>query len=288
MNLFIILLVFYVIRWCITGIFFDGSLYLSELAFFTIAGSTLFITAGGYVINDYFDREIDAINKPDKLIVGKWLSLQETVQLHLIFSALGLMFGAIVGVIYEVYSLIIIQLFAVLALFVYAFYFKRKGLSGNLLVALLTAFAPLIAGVYEFIDPYMEVPLSIIYAFAGFAFLFTLIRELTKDLEDMEGDRLFGCRTFPLRHGVKKTKIFISILLVMAIGGIAYAQDFALQMGDTITVYYFLFLVQLPCLYLIIQISLARGKSSFHFASIFIKAIMLFGILYGVLLYYMN
>ena len=288
MNLLIIGILFYVIRCCVARLFLSGQFYLSELAFAVLCISTISIAAGGYVINDYFDRDIDAVNRPEKQAIGKDFPPSAAINLHVILSLTGFLFGAAVAISFEIYSLLLIQFATIGLLFLYAFKLKRLGLIGNVVVALLVGIVPMIAGFYEFIDPYMELPMSILYAFAGFAFLFTLIRELIKDLEDMEGDEKFGCRTLPIRWGIKKTTILIACLLLMVIGSIGYAQYFAYQLGDMVTIYYFLALVQLPTLFLVFKILRSKKRKDFHFASQFIKAIMLFGICYGALLYYLN
>jgi 4-hydroxybenzoate polyprenyltransferase len=285
MNLFIIALLFYIIRCCVVRLFVGGDFFFSELAFFTLTLSMVCITAGGYVINAYFDREIDELNKPERVIVGRDYSTLNTIQLHLTLSLAGLLFGGAVAVSYSIYSLIVIQVLSVFLLWYYSLQLKRVVFVGNFVVALLAGAAPLIAGVYEFNNPYMDVPMAILLGFAGFAFLFTFAREVIKDLEDQPGDERYGCRTLPIVWGRKKAIWFVGFLLTLTTGGLVWIQQFACILSDYYTPVYFLVTVQLPSIYLMIRLLRSETPADYLFISRLMKWIMLAGILYGVLMY---
>jgi 4-hydroxybenzoate polyprenyltransferase len=159
--------------------------------------------AAGYVVNDLFDLETDKINKPDQLIVGKYLSVKQAERIYLLLLLDGLIFSSFVywltDKVYFTLSIIAIQI----ALFVYAKYLKKSLLIGNLLVAFLTA-SPYLVYVYVFELKYVFKWLALCMAL--FAFLLNLLREITKDWEDMDGDKAISAKTFPLRFGVKATK----------------------------------------------------------------------------------
>jgi 4-hydroxybenzoate polyprenyltransferase len=286
MNLFIIALLFYIIRCCVVRLFSGNELFFSELAFFSLTFSTVCITAGGYVINAYFDRQIDEINKPNRIIVGRDVSTLTTIQTHLVLSLAGLLFGGAVAVSYNIYSLIVIQLSSVLLLWYYSLKLKRMVFVGNLIVAVLSAAVPLLAGVYEFNNPYMDVPMSILLGFAGFAFLFTFAREVIKDFEDQEGDEKLGCRTLPIVWGKKASIWFVGLLLILTTGGLVWIQQFACILGDYITPVYFLLTVQLPSIYLIFRLIKSKTPKDYLAISRLLKAIMLAGILYGIVLFF--
>src|SRR4029077_17521657 len=96
--------------------------------------------------------------------------------------------------------------------------FKKRILIGNLMVAYLSAFVILLVVLYEkhlyesanIIVVHAEYSIFVIlFFYFAFAFLLSLAREISKDIEDIEGDRLYGCRTLPILIGVKRTKIIL-------------------------------------------------------------------------------
>lgn len=159
--------------------------------------------AAGYVVNDLFDVETDKINKPEKLIVGKHLSIKQTQHIYVLLLLDSLIFSSILywltGKVYLTLLIIAIQI----ALFLYAKYWKKSLLIGNLLVAFLTAM-PYLTFIYVFELKYVFKWLALCLAL--FAFLLNLLREITKDWEDMAGDKAIRANTFPLNFGVKATK----------------------------------------------------------------------------------
>lgn len=283
-NLLIILLLFYIVRCCLSRLFLGEQMYFSELAFFTLTLSTMLIAAGGYVINDYFDRNIDEINKPERVIVGKKLSMLATIQTHFTYSLAGLLGGGAVAISYEIYSLIPIQIVTVFFLWYYSLLLKRLPFIGNLVIATFVGALPLIAGAFEFTERYMQMPIDILLYFSAFSFLLTLIRELIKDMEDIEGDRQYGCKTAPIRFGVKTTQWIVRFLLLFVIVLLVFAQYFTYVLNDWSTIYYFLLTVQLPALYLMYRMTRTMTKKDYRNASKLLKFMMVAGIFYGVVL----
>jgi len=179
---------------------FKVSSYVVGVLFIYVFVSTM---AAGYVVNDLFDVETDKINKPEKLVVGKHLSIKQAERMYLLLLLDGLIFSSFIywltDKVYFTLSIIAIQI----ALFLYAKYLKKSLLFGNLLVAFLTA-CPYLAFVYVFELGGFSKNLALYMAL--FAFVLNLLREITKDWEDMAGDKAIRAETFPLRFGVKATK----------------------------------------------------------------------------------
>lgn len=191
--------------------------------------STVFIAAGGNVINDYFDTRIDRINKPGEVIVGRTVKRRVAMTAHAVLSGLGLLLGVFVAWRTGLLKWASIPAFAIGALWIYSTNFKRQLIIGNGLVATLTALVPLTVGLYELpilqraMDPawvvslpsgdqYEMQPFYIelwywILGFAVFAFLSTLVRELQKDMADVKGDQADGCRTVPIVWGMKWARV---------------------------------------------------------------------------------
>lgn len=179
---------------------FNVSISWASILFIYVLCSTM---AAGYVINDLYDVETDKINKPQKQIVGKLLNSKQTTWIYIALVADSLIFATLlVWFTNKIHFLSIVALTQI-ALFVYAKLLKRSLLIGNLLVAFLTAM-PYLTFIYVFELKYVFKWLALCLAL--FAFLLNLLREITKDWEDMAGDKAIRANTFPLNFGVKATK----------------------------------------------------------------------------------
>lgn len=165
--------------------------------------SCFLITGGGNTINDVADQEIDRINKPGRPIPSERLSGKGALGISISLFIIGIVIAGLVS-----FWLIEMAALATALLLVYSFSLKRKGLRGNMAVSFLGGLPFVYGGVAsKCITP------TIIPFF--FAFLFHLLRELIKDIEDMEGDR-GQALTFPIVYGVKKTlKLTNSILILL-------------------------------------------------------------------------
>ena len=253
--------------------------------------STVLISAGGYVINDYFDVRMDAINKPEKMVVGRLLKRRDAMFLHLLLTGLGVAIAALVAQSAGHVSLAGIQVLAALLLYGYSQWFKRQLLAGNLIIALLTAMAILTVPVYDFVtlavlhQRYRDASVTlwnVIFFYAAFAFVTTLIREIIKDAQDIAGDIDSGCTTLPITIGIPKTRWVIIALMALVMAGIAFVQwiFFAtVELPEWYSLIY-LSILQLLCGYAILETYSAGTTSDFRRLSGLLKLIMILGILY--------
>lgn len=300
-NLIIIALTLYLLRHCIIEplLRLDGlQLQLTHFHFFMLVLSTVLLTAAGYVINDYFDRKTDMLNRPDKVIVGKKIRRRTAMLLHIIFNVTGILFGLYISYYIGYLSFGLIFILVAGILWFYSTTYKRQFLIGNIIVAVLTGLVPLMVIVFEIpllnqnygkIIILKDINFINIIAwsagYAIFAFMMNLIREIVKDAEDFEGDRAFGRNSMPIVLGQKLTKIIISSLIAITIVGLLGAyfifllHDASGRIDWISIVYIFLFLI-VPLFYLIFLVIMADSKEKFHKASNLSKIIMLTGILY--------
>lgn len=200
--------------------------------FLLLIGSTVLIAAGGNVINDYFDTRIDRINKPGAVIVGRKVKRRVAITGHIVLSAAGLLLGAYTAWRSQMPLLALIPAFAIGALWSYSTTFKRRLFIGNGLVATLTALVPLTVGLYELglqaragaSSTELANAWSWILAYTAFAFLGTLVRELQKDMADVQGDAAEGCRTVPIVFGMAWSRglVVAHTLLMIAAGYLIY------------------------------------------------------------------
>ncbi len=173
--------------------------FLADYLFWTEALLISVIMAGGYWINDVYDFKIDRVNKPNRAFVGARISRKKVLTGY--FASLGFVAGASLLLPWYFIGL---HYIALIMLYLYAAYFKRAAVVGNLVIASLTSLVVLAGGLLYQLH-FALVWLSL------FAFVITFIREVTKDVEDIRGDLLFGLHTLPIMVGIRTTK---KILLV--------------------------------------------------------------------------
>jgi 4-hydroxybenzoate polyprenyltransferase len=263
--------------------------------FLLLSFSSMLIAAAGYIINDYFDLNIDRVNKPDKVVVEKIIKRRWAIIWHWVLSGLGILIGFYLSL--KIRNVFIgpTNLLCVLLLWFYSTTFKKKLLIGNLLIALLTAW---VIGVlylaefrlHRFVDPAFHGTLSRIYKFTvlygAFAFVISLVREIVKDMEDMEGDIQYGCRTMPVVWGLNAAKFFCVCWLTLLLAALIFIQFYILQYRWWYTIAFTCVAVIFPILRVIRKMSRALEPAEFHQLSRMIKSIMLMGILSMIFLKY--
>lgn len=231
---------------------------------FVLILSTVFIAAGGYVINDYYDVKIDVINKPQRVTVGRYFNRRIAMVAHFIFSALGIALGAFIGWVF-----IIINVLSAFFLWLYSNLLKRLPFTGNFCVAFLSGLAVFLPSLYFG----KAILLGGIYAF--FAFFISLIREIIKDMEDMKGDSNFGCRTLPIVVGIRRAKKIIYFITILFAGFLVYNS---VSVGFTLFLS-LMILAVFPLIYLMFRLSKADTIKDYAFLSSVCKFIMLSGLM---------
>jgi len=268
--------------------------------FWLLSLSSVLVAAGGYIINDYFDLNIDRINKPDKLVIGKIISRRWAMLWHLALSIAGILIGFHIG--YKIFhaqrALIgIANLICVLLLVFYSTTFKRKLLIGNVVISLLTAWVVFIvtivlkqipspanvSGPMIAYSSYLRI-FKFTFVYGCFAFIISLIREVIKDIEDIEGDEKYNCKTMPIVWGVPVAKVFAGVWLIVLIGALAIIQFYVLQLGWWQSSVYCLLLVIAPLCWVLKKLYEAQVAKEYHRLSTAVKLIMLAGILSMILL----
>ncbi len=305
-NLIIIALTQYAMRYLVVNpiLKINGfELQLSQLHFLMLVLSAIFITAAGYVINDYFDTKTDMLNRPETVLIGKKISRRAAMALHIILNLLGVGLGVYLSLYVGILSLGIAYMLAAGLLWFYSTSYKRQFLIGNLLVAFFTAVVPFVVVLFEvpllnqeYRDVLIESNMSFnnilawVGGFSYFAFLSTLIREIIKDIEDYEGDLAYGRNSLPIILGIRVSRHVVSFLILFLLGSLVYLYIRFLRFisgegSNLITLAYLIILLFLPYIYLVYRIYSAKEKKNYHLCSTISKLIMLAGILYSVIVY---
>jgi 4-hydroxybenzoate polyprenyltransferase len=259
--------------------------------FILLVTATVCLTAGGYIINDYFDIKTDLINK-GKVIVGTKIPRRKAIMWHSIFNIVGVGIGFYISYISGYIWLGSLYLVTSGLLYFYSASYKRQFLIGNIVVALLTAMVPMLVVFYEwpalykyyFIFatslPKFNVIMYWVGGFAIFAFLTNLIREVIKDIEDFEGDIAYGRNTVPVVIGVVSAKVASICLIIITIFLLYLTWHFFLN--DPITLVYITVAIVIPLFYTVYKLIVSRERKQLHDASSLMKIVMITGILYSV------
>lgn len=282
-NLFIIALIFFLVRYCIimpafiteyhnTGVFPP---HMTKPEFMVLLFATLMIAAGGYVINDVFDIHIDEVNKPGKNVVGKSFSVKSARLTSYILFTIGSIAGIVLSFRLDVKAMGLLLPFSAVSLYMYSSHFKRRLLIGNLVIALLSALSVLMVAFFE---PRFYPNIQFVLIYAVFAFLISLVREIIKDAEDIDGDEMAQCKTFPIMYGIGKTKILLSFLIILNLAVICYFLSIYFYHNTVIGFWYLIAIFAIPFVALGYLVSAAELKKDFHYASVFAKFIMLYGL----------
>jgi 4-hydroxybenzoate polyprenyltransferase len=299
-NLMMIAFIMYAMRFLIVRpqlLLYGMDLQFSEAHFALLVVSVLFITAAGYVINDYFDAPVDMINRPSRVMLSRLIPRRMAIVVHLTLSIIGVAAGIYLSFAIRLSFLSMIFLLVPGILWFYSTTYKRQFLLGNLIVAFLTALVPLMVILFEvplLIREYgremvrNQIDFHTLTAWVGgyalFAFLFTLIREIVKDMEDFEGDRAYGRNTLPVVLGLKTTRYVVLALTGVAV--VFIAAVLVLYLTDLMTVLYTVLLVMAPLAFAVFRLLRASTAEQYHQVSSWLKGIMLAGVGYSFLAWY--
>ncbi len=262
---------------------------LSHQHFAWLCLSSVLVAAAGYIINDYFDLNIDRINKPGKNVVEKVIKRRWAIIWHWVLSFAGVVIGFYVGWKAHIFWLGLANLGCVAALWFYSTTFKKKLLSGNIIISLLTAWVVMVIGFathYRMVtEPgfygtqFASKLLRYTFLYAGFAFIICLVREVVKDIEDMVGDAKYGCRTMPIVWGVHVSKVFAGTWLVVLASALVIVFGYVLQLKWWLSAAYCLLFVIVPLMMVIRRFVKAETINDFSKLSGLIKLVMFTGIL---------
>lgn len=173
----------------------------------------LMISAGGTIINDYFDIREDRLKRPDRAYIGRTLKRRVALVSHWVLTALGLFLAFMLSSQEGTLLPFFIALTAAIVLFLYSTWFKGKILIGNIAIAgVMTAFIP-----FALSDISISEIIKTYGSLCEFIFTIILIRQLAKDLIDYDVDKTSVRRTLPVAFGIKASWRLIYVLEALLI-----------------------------------------------------------------------
>ena len=292
-NLLMIALMQYLIKYALLLPFGESHgvlITLSDFNFFLLVLATVCIAAGGYAINDVYDVGTDKINKPNRLIINKHITENNATTIFMVLNIIGVGLGFYLANGIGKSGFIAIFFIASALLYIYSSSLKQIAVVGNIVVSIVVSLSILLVGIFELIPPMhsnneavQTTFLKIILDYAVFAFMINLVRELVKDIEDIEGDRKAGIQTLPVILGEKRTNKIVFILSLIPILFITY-YVITYLFKQQLVVGYFLILVIAPLIYVSIKLFNAEQKAQYKHISLILKLVMLTGML-SLLLY---
>ena len=262
------------------------SLGLSHLQFGILVLSTVCIAGAGYIINNIFDRETDAINKKD-VIVGNSISEAMSYNLYIALNVIGVGAGFYLSNVIEKPGFALLFIIVSGTLYLYASSLKQSLLVGNIIVAILTAVSVIIVGLFDLFpiitaenQAHLGVLFNILLDYALFAFLINFIREITKDLQDVKGDYNLGMNTLPIALGVERTaKIVLIATGLITLYLTYYIFKYYFNNDLYISTVYSLLAIIAPLIFFCVKIVSAKSSSDFKLLSLILKIVLFFGIL---------
>ena len=282
-NLLMVLLTMILTKYALINSFISEP-SLTSIDFIILSLSILLITAGGYIINDLYDIKADTINKPLKVYISKSISKKNAWVIYFLSSTLGVTLGIYLSIIKNIDFLSFYFIGTTLLLFLYSVLLKKLVFIGNLCISLLVALP--IYLLYKFdsnnitisnILQYFFLSIAIFY-YMFFAFLTTMIREIIKDIEDINGDYIVKLKTLPILIGKTRARnisIFLSLVLLLFL--------FLVSSNYFISKKYFLgtimLMISIILVHFIFKSWNASTKKQFHYLSNLMKLIMFIGIL---------
>jgi len=300
-NLVIISLSQIFIKFFFIDFFIQKDQLLNE-NFVILLITTILIAASGYIVNDIYDYNLDQINKPKKVVLGKFLKSRDAIIIYMMFNCLAIVLSIFLCMKIEQEIYILVFLLIIYCLWLYSKKLKKYKTIGNILIAFFISLSILNVPLFSYKNILSDdrfFVFLIISIFSVLAFLINVKREIIKDIEDIEGDKIHKVKSLPIIFGTKKSKlvtIIIGIILMFAISSLITFQililksDLLLDVGGNqfsnpqiwganyISIIY-MFIILIMFFYVELLILNATTKTNFTKASKLLKYLMLLSLL---------
>ena len=257
---------------------------LDDTHFGLLVLATICIAAAGNIINDIYDIKADIINKPTKLLITNPKRKKAANYFYIVLNVIGFSLGLYISIKIGNSSFVGIFILTALLLKWYSSYLKKKPLIGNIVVSILISLSILIVGIFDLIPAITEENgvrqyhgFYSLVDYAIFAFMFNFLREIIKDIEDVNGDLSLNMETLPILFGRKRTRnITFGLSFVPLILVTLYTFDNFSRLPLVLA--YMLIVVMLPFMYFMSKLLYAKKKADYRYLSRLLKVIMLLGI----------
>jgi len=162
--------------------------------------------AAGYIINSFYDREKDLINRPRKTMLDRLVSQRTKLTSYFVLNFISVIFGSYVS-----FKAVVFFSLYIFGIWFYSHKLKKYPFVGNFVAATLAVIPFFAVFIY-----YKNFDL-VIFVHATFLFIIIAMREMVKDLENLKGDLALNYRTIPVLYGEKVSKYMITILCLLTL-----------------------------------------------------------------------
>lgn len=291
-NLVIIALSMVLFQYCVIRTYLyaaDIPLTMTAPYFALLVLAVVLIAAGGNVVNDYLDFEQDAIYRADRLIIGRYISLDNAFNLQLGLNVTGILIGFFLAWHFDHLRLGYVFISAVALLWLYSQTLKKFFLIGNIVIAVLSAVVFVVPVLFEprlsdfFQTDFQEMAAHSIHVqlklYCFFAFMVSLMREIVKDAEDRGADAGYAMHTLPVVLPVWAVNTVVVLLMLIVAAVIAYVEVFFWQHGLKKHFWFSIFFLQFPLVTNMFTVIPAKNSKDYHNISVLLKLLMFFGLL---------
>ena len=249
---------------------------------------TFFITASGYIINDIFDVKSDKINKKDS-VIGNHISARNVIIWYYLFSLIAIILAIYLLYLNRNFYLFVIFLSSIYLLWRYSKRYKHSFFIGNFIVSLLTSLSIFNVFLVSSNDSTTSFAFDLTLMFSLFSFLLTFTREIIKDLEDIDGDKLMNSQNIASKLSVAQSKqiiigVLTLVLFLMLIGCYYFSSEILTLKPISILMYSSLLFFM--SLFSIFKVKKSKEKKDYIYISRLLKLIMLLGVLSIPIIYY--
>ncbi len=279
-NLLMVFITLVLTKYALIHSFISPS-FLTDYQFIILLFSIIFITASGYIINDIFDLKADKINKPNKVYIKKTISKNSAWKSYFLMVLIGVFLGVYLSFSVNKIEYSFTFIGTAIGLFLYSKYLKKLPLIGNVFVAILIGLSIFILYLFDIKKINTSDNLSLertVCIYIIFSFLTTLIREIIKDIEDIDGDYLQKMKTLPIVIGRNRTRNIILTITLFTFVFTVVITRFLFE-NYKLFFWYSIIFISCPLIYFLMKLRNAKSKKEYHLLSNLMKIIMLFGIL---------
>ncbi|MCC5916296.1 MAG: UbiA family prenyltransferase [Cryomorphaceae bacterium] len=259
---------------------------LPNWAFVLAVLSSLLLMAGGYLVNDIYDREADRVNRPERGKIFTLYSVDFLYKVSLWLMGGGILIGGFLAIYIDKMLYIAFPMITALLLYQYASQLKKQALVGNLVISLLSGLIVISLLAFdvlpslesdETIKENFQGMVYIYLIFASFSFFITFIRELLKDIEDIKGDRRAGYKTLPILWGERPVRFICFLLLLVFL--VFFAQFTRMMLFERNTFWIFVLGIVILSGWVTWLIRPGARTVNYRLSQNILKGLMLYGIL---------
>jgi 4-hydroxybenzoate polyprenyltransferase len=262
-------------------------LALADWQYILLVFSTLFLAAGGSIINAIFQQDSDSENKPDCQVVGKFISENTAYNLYAAFTFTGVSIGFYLSNVIQKSNFAILFILIASTLYFYASSMKNSILIGNIIVAFTTSIYLLLIGLFDLLPTTFEanqtvmgIHFSILFDYAVFTFIIAFLIELVSDIENTKGDTSQGLSTLAVVIGFSKAKnTVLTLSLIPILCVVYYLKVYLFDAKLLYSFIYGLIFIVTPLIYFSIKIFKANEPKEFRHLNIILKCILFFAYL---------